>query len=210
MDTFQALIRLHSLIQVDIESKPFSLRKSPHSILKCIINGLVRGKIEKSLQRVVVIMGSKSDLEFAKRIKETLSMYSILCDLRIASAHRTPEHLLRILAEYASLGDQIVAITVAGLSDALSGVVAAQRLFPVVACPPDTDKLGYPKVFSSEFTPSDVPVAFVNEPSKAAHFVAQIFALTDRKIAREIANSLEDKKRQIVSMDENLTKSPDS
>ena len=71
---------------------------------------------------------------------------------------------------------------VAGLSDALSGVVAAQRLFPVVACPPDLEKYEYPKVFSNAFTPSDVPVAFVNDPSKAANFVAQVFALTNPKL----------------------------
>ncbi len=152
-------------------------------------------------------MGSNSDMEFAQKIKEVLSSYSIPCDLRIASAHRTPEHLLSILSRYASSGEQIVVITVAGLSDALSGVVAAQRLFPVVACPPDTDKLGFPKVFSSEFTPSDVPVAFVNDPSKAAHFVAQIFASTDERIAREIARKVEEKKRQIVSMDAEATRS---
>jgi phosphoribosylaminoimidazole carboxylase PurE protein len=151
-------------------------------------------------------MGSNSDLEFAKKIKEVLSTYSIQCELRIASAHRTPQYLMSLLSKYASSGDQIVVITVAGLSDALSGVVAAQRLFPVVACPPDTEKLGYPKVFSSEFTPSDVPVAFVNDPSKAAHFVAQIFALIDPKLAIQIASKLDDKKKQIVSLDEEINR----
>ena len=146
-------------------------------------------------------MGSNSDLEFAQKIREALSSYSIPCDLRIASAHRTPEYLLRLLSEYASSGDCIVAITVAGLSDALSGVVAAQRLFPVVACPPDIDKHGYPKIFSSAFTPSDVPVALVNDPTKAAHFVAQIFALSDKRIESMISSKLAEKKRQIESMD---------
>src|SRR5487761_1761123 len=127
-------------------------------------------------------MGSKSDLDFAQKIKDALSEYSISCDLRIASAHRTPQHLLKILAEYSTSGDEIIVVTVAGLSDALSGVVAAQRLFPVIACPPDLEKYEFPKIFSSAFTPSDVPVAFVNDPTKAANLVAQIFALTDRKL----------------------------
>lgn len=151
-----------------------------------------------------MIMGSKSDLDFAQKIKDALSEYSISCDLRIASAHRTPQHLLKILAEYSTSGDEIIVVTVAGLSDALSGVVAAQRLFPVIACPPDTDKLGFPKVFSSEFTPPDVPVAFVNDPSKAAHFVAQVFAITNKKIAQAIASKLQEKKEQIVNMDAEL------
>jgi 5-(carboxyamino)imidazole ribonucleotide mutase len=158
------------------------------------------------MQRAVIVMGSKSDLEFAEKIRSSLSSYSISCDLRIASAHRTPEYLLRIMKDYASSGDQIVAITVAGLSDALSGVVAAQRLFPVVACPPDVEKYEYPKLFSSSFTPSDVPVAFVNDPVKAANFVAQIFALTNKPLSEQIAKKLADKKNQIVTEDTGLNR----
>jgi phosphoribosylaminoimidazole carboxylase PurE protein len=146
-------------------------------------------------------MGSNSDLVFSQKIKEALAQFSIPCDLRIASAHRTPEFLLRILREYSSSGDQIVAITVAGLSDALSGVVAAQRLFPVIACPPDIEKFGYPKLFSSAFTPTDVPVVFVNDPAKAANFVAQIFAMTEPKLRQQIAMKFEEKKRELEGLD---------
>ena len=152
-------------------------------------------------------MGSSTDLSFGQKIKEGLAQYSIQCDLRIASAHRTPEYLLKILREYGEEEkDQIVAITVAGLSDALSGVVAAQRLFPVVACPPDMEKYDFPKVFSTAFTPSDVPVAFVNDPSKAANFVAQIFALTNPKLKLAISSKFEEKKRQIENRDKELNK----
>ena len=98
----------------------------------------------------------------------------------------------------------MIAITVAGLSDALSGLVAAQRLFPVIACPPDLDRYDFPNVFSSAFTPSDAPVAFVNDPTKAANLVAQIFALTDRKLREQIASKFEEKKRQIESLDKDL------
>ena len=152
-------------------------------------------------------MGSKSDVEFSEKIRSALSAYSIPCDLRIASAHRTPEFLLRILREYSQSGDQIVAVTVAGLSDALSGVVAAQRLFPVIACPPDLEKSGFRKLFSSAFTPSDVPVAFVSDPSKAAHFVAQIFALSNSKLKEKIESSLKEKKSQVEAQDAEISKS---
>jgi 5-(carboxyamino)imidazole ribonucleotide mutase len=152
-------------------------------------------------QKAVVIMGSKSDLEFSKKITSALSSLSVPSELRIASAHRTTTYLLDMLDAYRKSGDQVVFVTVAGLSDALSGVVAAQRLFPVVACPPDLDKHGYAKVFSSAFTPSDVPVAFVDGPSKAANFVAQIFALTNLQLAKLISDSLERKKRQITGED---------
>ncbi len=146
-------------------------------------------------------MGSKSDLDFCEKVRSTLSSLSISSEMRAASAHRTPEYLLKLLREYYSSGDQIVAITVAGLSDALSGVVAAQRMFPVIACPPDLDKYELTKVFSSAYTPSDVPVAFVNDPSKAAHFVAQIFALTNEELKKRIAAMTNDKKEQLEKID---------
>ncbi|MGH2637841.1 MAG: AIR carboxylase family protein [Rhabdochlamydiaceae bacterium] len=158
-------------------------------------------------QKAVIIMGSKSDLDFCEKIKSSLASYSIESDTRIASAHRSPEYLLKLLREYADSGDQIVAITVAGLSDALSGVVAAQRLFPVLACPPDLEKHDLPKVFSSAYTPTDVPVAFVNDPVKASHFVAQIFALTNKQLAASIAKAVQDKKTLIEKSDTEINRS---
>jgi 5-(carboxyamino)imidazole ribonucleotide mutase len=149
-------------------------------------------------------MGSKSDLAFCEQIRQTLSQYSLACDLRIASAHRTPEYLLRLMREYSESGDEIVAVTVAGLSDALSGVVAAQRYFPVIACPPDLDKYQLPKVFSTAFTPSDVPVAFVNDPQKAAHFVAQIFALRNPTLSATIRRKFEEKRKEIERQDSEI------
>src|SRR5579871_3785124 len=149
------------------------------------------------MQKALILMGSKSDLEFCEKIRTTIVSYLIQCDMRIASAHRTPEYLLKILKEYYDSGDEIVAITVAGLSDALSGVVAAQRLFPVIACPPDLDKYDFAKVFSSAFTPSDVPVAFVNDPAKAAHLTAQIFALYDQTLKTQIEAKLQEKRKQV-------------
>ena len=156
------------------------------------------------LQKAVILMGSKSDMEFCERIRSSLSSYSIESDLRIASAHRTPEYLLKLIREYSSSGDEIVAITVAGLSDALSGVVAAQRLFPVIACPPDIEKYELMKVFSSAFTPSDVPVAFVNDPTKAANLAAQIFALTNSDLKHRISKMTNEKRTQLEKMDSEM------
>src|SRR5579872_5759573 len=74
------------------------------------------------MQKAVILMGSKSDQEFCEKIRATITSYFIAAEMRIASAHRTPEYLLKILKEYYDSGDEIVAVTVAGLSDALSGV----------------------------------------------------------------------------------------
>lgn len=155
-------------------------------------------------QKIVMVLGSKSDVEFAEKIKSTALQYSIGCEMRIASAHRSPEFLLKLLREYSTSGDSIVVIAVAGLSDALSGVVAAQRLFPVIACPPDLDKYQSSKIFSSAFTPSDVPVAFVSDPAKAAHVAAQIFALSNPALLNMIQNAVKSKISQIEEDDARL------
>jgi 5-(carboxyamino)imidazole ribonucleotide mutase len=147
------------------------------------------------------LMGSKSDVDFCEKIRTALSGFSISSEMRVASAHRSPEYLLKLLREYEASGDEIVAITVAGLSDALSGVVAAQRMFPVIACPPDLDKYELTKVFSSAYTPSDVPVAFVNDPTKAAHLVAQIFALTNKQLKDKIVSMTSEKRAQLEKVD---------
>jgi 5-(carboxyamino)imidazole ribonucleotide mutase len=162
-------------------------------------------KLDGDLQKAVIIMGSKSDLEFCEKIRSALNSLSISSDVRVASAHRTPEYLLKLLREYYSGDDQIVAITVAGLSDALSGVVAAQRMFPVIACPPDLDKYDLTKVFSSAYTPSDVPVAFVSDPAKAAYFTAQIFALTNPELKEKIATAAREKRAQLEKIDSEVS-----
>ncbi len=157
------------------------------------------------MQKAVILMGSKSDIDFCEKIRAALSSYSITNEMRVASAHRAPEYLLKLLREYDVPKDQVVVITVAGLSDALSGIVAAQRMFPVVACPPDLDKYELAKVFSSAYTPADVPVAFVNDPSKAAHFVAQIFALTNESLKVKIASMTSGKKAQLEKIDQEIS-----
>ena len=146
-------------------------------------------------------MGSTYDLPFSKKICEAPTQFSISSDLRIASAHRTPEVLLKMMKEYASGNEEIIAITVAGLSDVLSSVIPAQRLFPITTCPPDLDKYDFQKVFSTAFAPSDVPVAFVNDPVKAANLVAQIFALSNLKLKELILSKLGEKRKHIEAPD---------
>ena len=79
-----------------------------------------------SKERIIVLMGSKRDYKFASRINNFLREKDlpITCEYNVASAHKTPKKLLDDLQEIENSGDNNVLITVAGLSDALSGVVA--------------------------------------------------------------------------------------
>ena len=139
--------------------------------------------------KIVVLMGSPRDLPFASKIKAFLEKekLSISCVYNVASAHRTPEKLLNILKENEKSGDAIVYVTVAGLSDALSGVVAGSPLSTVLACPPDSDKHGGAKVFSSTAMPKGIPVAFVAKPENAALLAVRIFAMSDLKLKRSLS-----------------------
>ena len=142
-----------------------------------------------SKQKIIVLMGSPRDLPFASKIKAFLKKekFPVNCIYNVASAHRTPEKLLDDLKEYEKSDDNIVFITVAGLSDALSGVVAGYTRYPVIACPPDSEKHGSDKIFSSTAMPKGVPVAFVIKPENAALLAVRIFGMFNHDLKRSLA-----------------------
>jgi 5-(carboxyamino)imidazole ribonucleotide mutase len=139
-------------------------------------------------EKIVVFMGSPRDLHFAAKIKEFVEKekFGVECVYDVASAHRTPEKLLDDLKGYETSGDHIVYVTVAGLSDALSGVVAGYTRYPVVACPPDSDKHGSAKVFSSTAMPKGIPVAYVAKPENAALVAVRILALSNPRLKKSL------------------------
>ena len=136
--------------------------------------------------KIVVVMGSERDKDFADRIPNFLTKegFSVICEFKVASAHRTTRKLLQILQEYNEA--TLVYITIAGLSDSLSGVVAGNVLQPVIACPPDLDRFGWCKAFSSLYTPRGVPVTCVALPENAALAGLRILSLHDDKLKSEL------------------------
>jgi 5-(carboxyamino)imidazole ribonucleotide mutase len=155
-------------------------------------------------QKVVIIMGSKSDLNFASSIGRVLQDYAVNYECNVASAHKTPEHLLKILREYEGCGDNIVYITVAGLSDALSGLVAGFTKYPVIACPPDAEKYGWPKGFSSAMTPEGVAVSLVLKPENAALAAIKILALANPSLYEGITQHKQEREVAVVKADKEL------
>jgi len=153
-----------------------------------------------SNQRLIILMGSKSDLPFAQLIGEFLAKegFSIKCEYTVASAHRTPDVLLDKLKNYETDEGNIVYITIAGLSDALSGVVAGFTRYPVIACPPDLERHGWNKAFSSVMTPKGVPVLLASNPENAALAAAKILALINVSLREEIRRHMEKKREEII------------
>jgi 5-(carboxyamino)imidazole ribonucleotide mutase len=155
-------------------------------------------------QKVVILMGSRSDADFAAAIGKILKDFHVKHEFRIASAHKTPRQLLKILEEYEKSEEKLVYITVAGLSDALSGVVAGFTKYPVIACPPDSEKYGWTKVFSSTITPRGVPVLYVAEPENAALAAVKILAVSDSSLQKRIAKYQQKKREQVIEADKEI------
>jgi 5-(carboxyamino)imidazole ribonucleotide mutase len=139
---------------------------------------------------VAVVMGSPRDHAFASRIGAFVrdEQFEVDVEYVVASAHKTPRKLLAALAAFEKAGGPRVVITVAGLSDALSGTVAGSSRFPVIACPPDAERFGYAKFFSSVMTPQGVAVVYVPRPENAALTAVKILALSSPTLQRQVTS----------------------
>ena len=151
----------------------------------------------------IVLMGSPSDRDFAGKITDALDSYGIPWETRIASAHKTPQYLLDALARYEAGPQPKVYITVAGRSNALSGMVDAAVAAPVIACPPYSDKFGGADIYSSMRTPSGVAPAVVLEPKNAALLAAKILSLADADVAERIREAQAEQRRRLYDADQN-------
>jgi 5-(carboxyamino)imidazole ribonucleotide mutase len=162
------------------------------------------GKIEekKMKGKVVILMGSKKDLEFCRKIANYLKVLEVKYEFRIASAHKTPLKLLEILKEYEN--SNIVYITVAGRSNALSAFVDAHTVKPVIACPPYSEKFAGADIYSSLRVPSGIGSVVTIEPEGAAIVAAKILALNNEELAKRIHDYQLEKKREVNSADEAL------
>lgn len=135
--------------------------------------------ISKLKKFVVILAGSKSDYEHVEKLRSELAKVNILAFVHYSSAHKNTNDVMEILQNYEyCTSSKIVYITVAGLSNALSGVVSANVSRPVIACPPFADKADYQvNIHSTLQMPSGVPSACVLRPDNVAGFCKRLFAL---------------------------------
>ncbi len=118
--------------------------------------------------KAVIIMGSISDEPHAKNITDKLDEYGIAWEQHVASAHKQPLKVLDILTANKD-GKDIVYITIAGRSNALSGFVAANCEFPTIGCPPFADKTDMlVNIHSTLQMPSNTPVLTILDPGNCA------------------------------------------
>ena len=134
---------------------------------------------------IIIIMGSKADLAHAQAITKTLKTLEITYEMRVSSAHKATLRLLAILQEYEQTGP-LVYITIAGRSNALSAVVDANTRYPVIACPPYSDRFGGMDILSSLRLPSGIASPTILEPEGAALLAAKILALSDTQLDQRL------------------------
>ncbi len=149
--------------------------------------------------KVIIIMGSDKDKEFSTKIYQFIKKFNVDTELRIASAHKTPLKVLKILEE--NNDNDVVFITVAGKSNALSGFADANTTKPVIACPP----LGKDKfdsdIFSSLSMPTGVAPMTVLNPENAGLAALKILAINNKDLDKKINNFQENNKTKIEEKD---------
>ena len=140
---------------------------------------------------VGVVMGSQSDLEIMQRCCEQLDKFGIAYELRIISAHRTPDVAHEFAAGAIDRGLKVI-IAAAGMSAALAGVMAANTTLPVVGVPINSGPLvGIDAALSTMQMPPGIPVACMAigkaGATNAAIFAAEILGVADSDIAAKLA-----------------------
>jgi 5-(carboxyamino)imidazole ribonucleotide mutase/phosphoribosylaminoimidazole-succinocarboxamide synthase len=156
---------------------------------------------------VIIILGSPSDGPIGQQIVQALNRFDIPSQVRVASAHKTPRYLLDLLDKYKADPQPKVYITVAGRSNALSGMVDAQVSAPVIACPPYSERFGGSDIFSSLRAPSGVAPAVVLEPENAALLAAKMLALAQPDLLPKIQSAQQDQRQRLIEADSALLNS---
>ncbi len=154
--------------------------------------------------KAVIIMGSEKDLEFCREITKSLKILRVDYDLRVASAHKTPENVLAILKEFEK--EKIVYVTVAGRSNALSAFVDANTSKPVIACPPYSEKFAGADIYSSLRVPSGIGSLVTIEAEGAAIAAAKILALSDEDFEKYVKDYQLEKKKELEKANETVKK----
>lgn len=154
--------------------------------------------------KAVVLMGSEKDLEFCREITKHLKALGVEYEFRVASAHKTPEQVLKVLKEFE--GAKIVYVTVAGRSNALSAFVDANTSKPVIACPPYSEKFGGADIYSSLRVPSGIGSLVTVEPEGVAIAAAKILALEDKELKKRVKDYQSAKKKELEKANDAVKK----
>lgn len=153
--------------------------------------------------RVGILMGSDSDLETMKGAAKVLGELGVSCELRVLSAHRTPEEAGGYAREAESKGTQVL-IAGAGLAAHLAGALVAQTTLPVIGVPLAAGTLGgFDSLLSTVQMPPGLPVATVaiNGAQNAGLLAASILALSDPALREKLKARRKEMREKVLAAD---------
>lgn len=159
---------------------------------------------------VAILMGSDSDLPVMQSTLEVLDKFGIRKEVRIMSAHRTPDRTHAYVKDADSRGCSVF-IAAAGLAAHLAGTIAGLTLKPVIGVPMDAGSLqGMDALLSTVQMPGGVPVACVAigkaGAKNAGYLAAQIIALQDSAVAEKLRQERIETANTIAIKDDELQK----
>lgn len=132
------------------------------------------------MAKVLIVIGSKSDMEYAETCRTELTKLALDAEIEVSSAHRHPERTADLCSKAQTRGFEVI-VAMAGLSAALPGVASAHSLLPVIGVPLPAALNGMDSLLSVAQMPPGIPVAAVAIGSpgakNAAILAARILAL---------------------------------
>lgn len=155
-------------------------------------------------RKVAVIMGSDSDFPVVSPAIKRLKNMDIEVEVRIMSAHRTPEAASKFSTEARDNGFGVI-IAAAGKAAHLAGVLAAHTTLPVIGIPVKSSTLdGLDALLATVQMPTGIPVATVaiDGADNAAILAAQILAVSDNEIAEKLMDMKTEMKKGVIKKNE--------
>ena len=154
---------------------------------------------------VSILMGSDSDLPLVQHTIDILKSFEIKTEVKVASAHRTPDVVAEYVTDAQKRGAQVF-ICAAGLAAHLAGAVAARTTNPVSGIPVDGGPLnGVDALYSTVQMPGGIPVATVAVgkagAKNAAYLAAQIMALADPQLKQKVEADRAKAQQEVIAKD---------
>ncbi|MCI7126308.1 MAG: 5-(carboxyamino)imidazole ribonucleotide mutase [Agathobaculum sp.] len=155
------------------------------------------------MKKVLVVMGSDSDLKVMEKCVDRIKAFDIPVEVRICSAHRTPAAAEELARGAAERGFGVI-IAAAGKAAHLGGVLAAHTTLPVIGVPMATSVMGgMDSLLSIVQMPKGIPVATVaiDGADNAAILAAQMLALADKELADKLRRFKADMAEEVTAKD---------
>ncbi|MDH5716977.1 MAG: 5-(carboxyamino)imidazole ribonucleotide mutase [Spirochaetia bacterium] len=155
------------------------------------------------MKKVAILMGSQSDLETMKKSSDILKEFGIEHDVKILSAHRTPEEVKKYVEE-APQKNIAIFIAGAGMAAHLAGVIASHTTLPVLGVPMESGALkGFDALLSTVQMPGGIPVGTLGIGSagakNAALLAVSILSIENKKLEEKLKEYRKKQAEQVLT-----------